>query len=57
MDTREGQPSDLDDWVAILADFRSGATGVLESSKLASGRNESWRSLDYVELNGSEGDV
>jgi len=27
---------------------------VLESSKLASGRNESWRSLDYVEINGSE---
>ena len=28
---------------------------MLESSKLASGRNESWRSLDYVEINGSEG--
>jgi predicted dehydrogenase len=52
--TREGVPSDLDDWVAILADFQSGATGVLESSKLASGRNESWRSLDYVEVNGSD---
>jgi len=52
---RGGAPSDLDDWVAILADFQNGATGVLESSKLASGRNESWRSLDYVELNGSEG--
>lgn len=51
---RGGQPNDLDDWVTILADFKSGATGVLESSKLASGRNESWRSLDYVELNGSE---
>ena len=55
VDDRAGHPSDLDDWVAILAEFRSGATGVLESSKLASGRNESWRSLDYVELNGSEG--
>ena len=51
---RDGVPSDLEDWVAILADFQSGATGVLESSKLASGRNESWRSLDYVEVNGSE---
>jgi predicted dehydrogenase len=51
---RGGQPSDLDDWVAVLAEFRGGATGVLESSKLASGRNESWRSLDWVELNGSE---
>ena len=52
---RGGQPNDTDDWVAIIADFTSGATGVLESSKLASGRNESWRSLDYVEMNGSEG--
>ncbi|MGE3312649.1 MAG: Gfo/Idh/MocA family protein [Limisphaerales bacterium] len=52
---RDGAPNDTDDWVAILAEFQSGATGVLESSKLASGRNESWRSLDYVEINGSEG--
>lgn len=51
---RGGQPNDLDDCVAILADFQNGATGVLESSKLASGRNESWRSLDYVEVNGSK---
>lgn len=51
---REGHPSDLEDWVAILAEFANDATGVLESSKLASGRNESARSLDYVELNGSE---
>jgi predicted dehydrogenase len=54
IDTRQGNPSDLEDWVAIIAEFHNGATGVLESSKLASGRNESWRSLDYVELNGSE---
>jgi predicted dehydrogenase len=54
IDDREGKPSDLEDWVAILAEFKGGATGVLESSKLASGRNESWRSLDWVELNGSE---
>lgn len=51
---RGGKPNDLDDCVSILADFQNGATGVLESSKLASGRNESWRSLDYVEINGSE---
>lgn len=52
---RGGQPNDTDDWVGMIAEFEGGATGVLESSKLASGRNESWRSLDYVELNGSEG--
>ncbi len=51
---RGGVASELDDWVAVLAEFENGATGVLESSKLASGRNESWRSLDSVELNGSE---
>lgn len=51
---RDGAPNDTDDWVAMLAEFARGATGVLESSKLASGRNESWRSLDYVELNGSQ---
>ena len=51
---RDGAPNDTDDWVAILAEFTNGASGVLESSKLASGRNESWRSLDAVEINGSE---
>jgi predicted dehydrogenase len=53
-DDRQGQPSDLEDWVAIIAEFRNRATGVLESSKVATGRNESWRSQDYVEINGSE---
>src|SRR5207302_5979542 len=52
---RQGAPSDLEDWVAVLAEFENGATGVLESSKLACGRNEGWRSRDYVELNGSAG--
>jgi predicted dehydrogenase len=51
---RGGAANDTEDWVAILAEFELGATGVLESSKLASGRNESWRSLDLVEVNGSE---
>ena len=51
---RGGQPNDLDDWVSILAEFKSGATGVLESSKLASGMNEGWKSPDRVEINGSE---
>lgn len=51
---RGGAVNDTDDWVGLLAEFVNGATGVQESSKLASGRNESWRSLDYVEINGSE---
>jgi len=52
---RGGAPNDTEDWVALLAEFRNGTSGVLESSKLASGRNESWRSLDSVELNGDAG--
>jgi predicted dehydrogenase len=52
---RSGQPSDLEDWVALLAEFASGATGALESSKLATGRGEGGASRDYCEVNGSEG--
>ena len=55
LDVRGGQPSDLDDWVAIIADFESGATGVLESTKLATGRGEGGKSPDVCEVNGSEG--
>jgi predicted dehydrogenase len=51
---REGVVNDTDDWAALLAEFDADVTGVLESSKLATGRNEGWRSLDYVEINGSE---
>lgn len=54
-DSRQGEPSDLEDWVAILGDLRSGATAVLESSKIATGRGEAWRSQDYCEINGSDG--
>jgi predicted dehydrogenase len=55
VDLRQGNLCDLDDWVGMMTEFENGATGVLESSKLASGRNESWRSLDSVEVNGSAG--
>jgi predicted dehydrogenase len=55
LETRDGQPSDLEDWVTILAEFSNDATGVLESSKLATGRGEGARSQDYCEVNGSEG--
>ncbi len=54
---RGGQPSDLEDWVAIISDFQVGATGVLESTKLATGHNESMYSQDYVEINGTEGSI
>jgi len=54
IDIRGSAPSELDDWVAMLGDFQSGATGVWESTKLATGRGEGGRSLDYCEVNGSE---
>jgi predicted dehydrogenase len=57
IDTRGGRPSDLEDWVAVLAGFESGTTGVLESTKLATGRGEGHRGLDLCEVNGSEGTI
>ena len=58
VDARGGRPSDLEDWVAILAQFHDApTTGVLESTKLATGRGEGHRGLDLCEVNGSEGTV
>jgi predicted dehydrogenase len=57
LDVRGGQPSDVDDFVSMLCDFTGGATGVLESTKLATGRGEGIRSPDTCEVNGSEGTV
>ena len=55
--TRGGKPSDVDDWVAMLADFDGDATGVLESTKLATGRGEGYGGRDDVEINGTEGSI
>lgn len=55
LDVRGNQPSDVDDFVSMMCDFRNGATGVLESTKMATGRGEGVRSPDYCEINGSEG--
>jgi predicted dehydrogenase len=54
---RQGHPSDVDDWAAMLVDFESGVTGVLESTKLATGRGEGYGGRDDVEINGTEGTV
>jgi predicted dehydrogenase len=54
IDDRSGQPSDLEDFVGVLADFDNGATGVFESTKLATGRGEGGKSPDYCEINGSK---
>jgi len=57
VDVRDGHPADVDDWVALLAEFRQGSTGVLESSKLATGCGEGKDSPDHCEVNGTEGTV
>jgi predicted dehydrogenase len=50
-------PSDLEDWVACIAEFETGATGVLESTKLATACGEGPRSRDRVEVNGADGSL
>jgi predicted dehydrogenase len=57
LDTRQGAPSDLEDWVAILSEFDADVTGVMESTKLAIGRGEGHHGQDVCEVNGSEGTV
>jgi predicted dehydrogenase len=49
------RPADVEDWVAVIGDLASGATAVLESSKMAFGRGSGPTGEDYVEINGSQG--
>jgi predicted dehydrogenase len=48
-------PSDLEDWVGCLIDFESGATGALESTKVAIGHTQEGIGRDYCEVNGPDG--
>ena len=54
---RGGQPSDVEDWVACLAEFETGATGVFESAKTAAGRGDGATGQDFCEVNGAEGSL
>lgn len=50
--------SDVEDWVACLAEFEGGtATGVFESTKAAVGRGDGSFSRDWCEVNGTEGSL
>ena len=49
--------SDLEDWVGCVAEFEAGATGVFESTKVATGYGEGAHSRDRVEVNGPEGSL
>ena len=48
-------PSEVDDWSALIARFRSGATGVWEGTTLAKGYGRGGFGHEWAEVNGSEG--
>ncbi len=48
-------PSDVDDWSALIGEFRSGATGVWEGTTLAKGYGLGGFGHEWAEVNGSEG--
>jgi len=54
---RGGRPSDVDDWVACLAEFETSATGVFESAKTCAGRGDGATGQDFCEVNGTEGSL
>lgn len=54
-DGRECPPSEVDDWSALIGEFRSGATGVWEGTTLAKGYGRNGFGHEWAEVNGSEG--
>ncbi len=48
-------PSDVDDWSALIGEFRSGAVGVWEGTTLAKGYKRNGFGHEWAEINGSEG--
>jgi predicted dehydrogenase len=56
--TADGQPcdpSDVDDWSALIGRFESGAVGVWEGTTLAKGHHNNGFGWEWAEVNGSEG--
>jgi predicted dehydrogenase len=54
-DGKACEPSDVDDWSAIVGEFASGATGVWEGTTLAKGYARDGFGHEWAEVNGSEG--
>ena len=54
-DAGDLQPSDTEDWVGCLTEFRGGVTGVFESVKTATGYAGGVTSRDWCEVHGSDG--
>jgi predicted dehydrogenase len=55
VDGKPCSPSEVDDWSALIGEFRSGATGVWEGTTLAKGYQRSGFGHEWAEVNGSEG--
>jgi predicted dehydrogenase len=56
--TKDGTPcppSEVDDWSALIGEFRSGAVGVWEGTTLAKGYHRNGFGHEWAEVNGSEG--
>lgn len=53
--TERFEDCDVDDAAAFLTEFRQGATGVFEVSRLVPGRGAGRDDFQYVEVNGSKG--
>jgi predicted dehydrogenase len=55
VDGKPCPPSEVDDWSALIGEFRSGATGVWEGTTLAKGYGRDGFGHEWAEVNGSEG--
>lgn len=56
--TADGQqcdPSDVDDWSALIGRFQCGAVGVWEGTTLAKGHHNNGFGWEWAEVNGSQG--
>lgn len=54
---RGGEPADVEDWVGLMARFASGASGMLEASRVGTGHAAGATGPETMELLGTEGGV
>lgn len=54
-DGKKCEPSDVDDWSAMIGRFANGAVGVWEGSTLMKGHHNEGVGFEWAEINGSEG--
>jgi predicted dehydrogenase len=54
---REDPGSDVEDWIALLAEFENGACGTFEISRVAPGRGAGISEEMFIELYGTKGSI